>query len=134
MPRGVEFTDQQRSVLSQLMRNAWARHKGGKPKMTKRWVNPWPKGAGKGYANPGAAWHEKKAIEARTDMFLAKDIDDKNKYFGRALAHMDSITASNRLHMANPRPRRTSNPKPKLGKLLLPMAIIGAIIWFTRKS
>lgn len=41
MPRGVEFTDQQRSVLSALMKTAWSHHKGDEhPKMTRRWVNP----------------------------------------------------------------------------------------------
>ena len=232
MPRGVEFTDQQRSVLSQLMRNAWARHKNKKPKMTKRWVNPPAKdwmvldsfydkkealdlyrranaegsvvrivekrgyGIGRVYTvmylppkenNPGAAWHRLQYDRAIRDEAKSPNKRDKEFFKGKAVAHEESHFASNYLYMPNPRPRlsvpeqhqlkiarktltysdvgarimggptkdearaiiyklsgkwpkenprprRTSNPKPKLSNLLLPIAIIGAIIWFTKKS
>ena len=180
MPRGVEFTAQQRSVLRQMLKTSWARHKGKEPKMTRRLVNPRPKQAGKGYApgeavifrdevtgryrkakilrkevagrqvsyvldidygrialpsqlrraNPGEAWHQQRYYEAIDD----KNRDPKYKDFfsGVASAHERSRLESEYLGMPNPRPKRMR--KPKLSDLVLPAAIVGAIVWFARKS
>ena len=183
MPRGVEFTDQQRSVLSQIMRSAWERHRGRVPKMTRRWVNPWPKQAGRGYVpgeavifrdevtgeyrrarilrssregrqvyyvldidygriaspgqlrrrsfNPGEAWHRARFDDARNDWINSTEKKDELRAAGRATAHLASMGESKRQGIPNPRARHT---KFKLDSLLFPTLIIGAIIWFAKRT
>ena len=120
MPRGVEFTDQQRSVLKQIMKTAWARHYGKAPKMTRRWVNP------------GERWHG----QASSELWQKREKAPLGSYDrafaeGGVIAHYQSEKKARELGMSNPRPTR--KPKPKLSNLLLPAAIIGAIVWFARK-
>lgn len=88
--------------------------------MTRRWVNP------------GEAWHRARFYDASGDWTKATEKRDELRAAGKVAAHEASMEESRRLGMPNPRRRAT--PKLKLSNLLLPAAIIGAIIWAAGKA